>query len=167
MGTPLQEGFTPPAGDARRSLTAKGFSELSWLLAGSRAQPTALYNEAVTLCVTFSLPSPSKVNISTMNSHHLKNSTHSQQQSKGSRNQPFCLQTGWGLNNPRAIKTVAKYRSNKYECVRGICKYVAVPSIMFSMNVMAWNGGDLEKLEMLQNMVGRLASDAPKYLRRY
>ncbi|KAF2352216.1 hypothetical protein FHG87_017029 [Trinorchestia longiramus] len=28
---------------------------------------------------------------------------------------------------------------------------------MFCMNVMAWNGGDREKLEVLQNRVGRLA----------
>ncbi|KAF2354600.1 hypothetical protein FHG87_014645 [Trinorchestia longiramus] len=42
---------------------------------GSRAQLTALYNEAATLCVTDSLPSTSKVNI-TKNSQHLNNSTH-------------------------------------------------------------------------------------------
>ncbi|KAF2347322.1 hypothetical protein FHG87_021923 [Trinorchestia longiramus] len=34
---------------------------------------------------------------------------------------------------------------------------------MFGMNVMAWNGGDLEKLEVLQNRVGRLALGAPKW----
>ncbi|KAF2347708.1 hypothetical protein FHG87_021537 [Trinorchestia longiramus] len=34
---------------------------------------------------------------------------------------------------------------------------------MFGMNVMAWNGGDLEKLEVLQNRVGRLAFGAPKW----
>ncbi|KAF2359719.1 hypothetical protein FHG87_009527 [Trinorchestia longiramus] len=34
---------------------------------------------------------------------------------------------------------------------------------MFGVNVMAWNGGDLEKLEVLQNRVGRLALDAPKW----
>ncbi|KAF2351078.1 hypothetical protein FHG87_018164 [Trinorchestia longiramus] len=33
---------------------------------------------------------------------------------------------------------------------------------MFGMNVMAWNG-DLEKLEVLQNRVGRLALGAPKW----
>ncbi|KAF2356543.1 Armadillo-type fold [Trinorchestia longiramus] len=61
------------------------------------------------------------------------------------------------------LSSVAKYRANKYECVRGIWKYVAVPSIMLGMNVMAWNGGDLEKLEVLQNRVGRLALGAPKW----
>ncbi|KAF2351593.1 hypothetical protein FHG87_017655 [Trinorchestia longiramus] len=34
---------------------------------------------------------------------------------------------------------------------------------MFGMNVMAWNGGDLEKLEVLQHRVGRLALGAPKW----
>ncbi|KAF2350605.1 Protein kinase domain [Trinorchestia longiramus] len=61
------------------------------------------------------------------------------------------------------LSSVAKYRANKYECVIGIWKYVALPSIMFGMNVMAWNGGDLEKLEVLQNRVGRVALSAPKW----
>ncbi|KAF2352389.1 hypothetical protein FHG87_016857 [Trinorchestia longiramus] len=34
---------------------------------------------------------------------------------------------------------------------------------MFGMNVMAWNGGALEKLEVLQNRVGRLALGTPKW----
>ncbi|KAF2365033.1 HAT C-terminal dimerization domain [Trinorchestia longiramus] len=34
---------------------------------------------------------------------------------------------------------------------------------MFGMNVMAWNGGDLEKFEVLQNRVGRVALGAPKW----
>ncbi|KAF2367510.1 hypothetical protein FHG87_001740 [Trinorchestia longiramus] len=58
------------------------------------SQPPYTYNEAAMLCVTDSLPSISKVNISTKKSHHLKKSTHSQQQSKRSRNQPSCLRTG-------------------------------------------------------------------------
>ncbi|KAF2350476.1 hypothetical protein FHG87_018770 [Trinorchestia longiramus] len=35
---------------------------------------------------------------------------------------------------------------------------------MFGMNVMAWNGGDLEKLEVLQNRVGRVALGTPKWM---
>ncbi|KAF2349195.1 hypothetical protein FHG87_020049 [Trinorchestia longiramus] len=42
-------------------------------------------------------------------------------------------------------------------------EYIAVPSVIFGMNVMAWNGGDHEKLEVLQNRVGRLALGAPKW----
>ncbi|KAF2344789.1 hypothetical protein FHG87_024455 [Trinorchestia longiramus] len=34
---------------------------------------------------------------------------------------------------------------------------------MFGMNVMAWNGGDLEKLKVLQNRVGRVPLGAPKW----
>ncbi|KAF2356803.1 hypothetical protein FHG87_012440 [Trinorchestia longiramus] len=45
-------------------------------------------------------------------------------------------QDRWGR-----ISNGAKYRANRYECARGIWKYVAVPSITFGMNVMAWNGG--------------------------
>ncbi|KAF2368260.1 HAT C-terminal dimerization domain [Trinorchestia longiramus] len=41
-------------------------------------------------------PRTSKVNISTKNSHHLNNSTHSRQQI--TRNQPSCLRTGWNSN---------------------------------------------------------------------
>ncbi|KAF2361622.1 hypothetical protein FHG87_007615 [Trinorchestia longiramus] len=33
---------------------------------------------------------------------------------------------------------------------------------MFGMNVMAWNGGDLEKLEVLLNRIGHLAIGTPK-----
>ncbi|KAF2347524.1 hypothetical protein FHG87_021718 [Trinorchestia longiramus] len=79
---------------------------------GSSAQPTAPYNEAATLGITDSLPSTSKVNISIKNSHPLKNSTYSQQQKKGSRNQPSCLPTRWGSNNPRTNK--------KYTCSNSI-----------------------------------------------
>ncbi|KAF2346027.1 hypothetical protein FHG87_023218 [Trinorchestia longiramus] len=35
---------------------------------------------------------------------------------------------------------------------------------MFGMNVMAWNGGDLEKLEVLQNRVGHLVLGTPKWM---
>ncbi|KAF2344791.1 hypothetical protein FHG87_024453 [Trinorchestia longiramus] len=35
---------------------------------------------------------------------------------------------------------------------------------MFGMNIMAWNGGDLEKLEVLQNRVGCLVLGALKWM---
>ncbi|KAF2364674.1 Reverse transcriptase domain [Trinorchestia longiramus] len=54
------------------------------------------------------------------------------------------------------LSSVAKYRANKYECVRGIWKCVAVPSIMFGVNVMAWNG-------VLQNRVAGLALGTLKW----
>ncbi|KAF2348301.1 hypothetical protein FHG87_020942 [Trinorchestia longiramus] len=63
---------------------------------------------------TDSLPSTSKVNISINNSHHLNNSTHSRQPGKESRNQPSCLRTGWGSNNPRTNKfTCSNYASQR------------------------------------------------------
>ncbi|KAF2369076.1 Helicase-associated domain [Trinorchestia longiramus] len=62
------------------------------------------------------------------------------------------------------LSSVAKYRANKYECIRGIWKYVAIPSIMFGMNVMTLNGGDLEKLEVLQNRIEHLPLGAPKWI---
>ncbi|KAF2367276.1 hypothetical protein FHG87_001972 [Trinorchestia longiramus] len=76
---------------------------------GSRSQPTALYNEAATLCVTDARPSAYKVNISSKNSHHLNNSTHSQQQSERRRNQPICLRTEWCSNNLRTNKKCTPY----------------------------------------------------------
>ncbi|KAF2344659.1 hypothetical protein FHG87_024587 [Trinorchestia longiramus] len=35
---------------------------------------------------------------------------------------------------------------------------------MFSMNVMPWNGGDIEKLKVLQNKGGCLALGSPKWM---
>ncbi|KAF2347874.1 hypothetical protein FHG87_021371 [Trinorchestia longiramus] len=42
-----------------------------------------------------------------------------------------------------------------YKCVGGMWNYVAVPSIMFGMNVMAWKGGSIEKLVVVQNRVDK------------
>ncbi|KAF2357131.1 hypothetical protein FHG87_012109 [Trinorchestia longiramus] len=70
----------------------------------SSAQPTALIMRLQRSAHTDSLPSTSKVNISTNNSHHLNNLTHSEQQIKESRNQPSCLRVGWDSSNPRTNK---------------------------------------------------------------
>ncbi|KAF2351636.1 hypothetical protein FHG87_017606 [Trinorchestia longiramus] len=61
--------------------------------AGSRAQPTAHYKEAATVCITNSSTKRFQSQHLHKNSHHLKK-VHSQQQSKGSRNQPSCPLTG-------------------------------------------------------------------------
>ncbi|KAF2368222.1 hypothetical protein FHG87_001018 [Trinorchestia longiramus] len=95
------------------------------IVAGSRAPPTALYNEAATLCVTESRPSTSKVNISAKNSYHLNNSIHSQQESKGCINQPSCLRTGWGSNNPRTNKKCTCSNSPFTLCVLARCQYAS------------------------------------------
>ena len=41
---------------------------------------------------------------------------------------------------------------------------MAVPSIMYGMDVIAWNDNELEKLEMGQNRVARMALNAPRYV---
>ncbi|KAF2348858.1 hypothetical protein FHG87_020386, partial [Trinorchestia longiramus] len=72
-----------------------------WSCSRNRAQPTALNKKSATLCFTDSLPSPSKVIISTKNSHHLKNSTQSQQQKKKKKKPVFLSADKMGSNNSR------------------------------------------------------------------
>ncbi|KAF2353520.1 hypothetical protein FHG87_015718 [Trinorchestia longiramus] len=84
---------------------------------GSKAQLTALYNEAATLCVTDSLPSTSKFIISIKNSHHLNNSTYSQQQNKRSKNQPSYLRTIWAQTTyvlTRSARTPSRHALQLY-----------------------------------------------------
>ncbi|KAF2356182.1 hypothetical protein FHG87_013071 [Trinorchestia longiramus] len=45
------------------------------------------------------------------NSHHLKNSTYNQQQSNERRNQPSCLRTGRGSNNPSTNENCTRNNS--------------------------------------------------------
>ena len=52
---------------------------------------------------------------------------------------------------------MAKFRANKYEVIRGIWKGIAVPSLMYGMNVVNWTNGDMTKLEIVQNKIARLA----------
>ena len=61
------------------------------------------------------------------------------------------------------LASVAKCRSNKYVAVRGIWKALAVPSSMYGMNVINWSVGELQKLEVIQNKVGRVAWGANRY----
>ncbi|KAF2357658.1 hypothetical protein FHG87_011585 [Trinorchestia longiramus] len=80
---------------------------------------------------TDSLPSVYKVNIFIKNSHHLNNSTHCQQQSKESRNQPSCLRTGWSSNNSRTNKKCTCSNSPRAPtfyvpgCVPSKCQYAS------------------------------------------
>ena len=62
------------------------------------------------------------------------------------------------------LGSVARFRANRYECLRGIWKSMAVPSIMYGMNVMKWTKGELDKLEVIQNKVGRMALGANRYV---
>ena len=62
------------------------------------------------------------------------------------------------------LASVARYRANKYLVVRELWKGMAVPSIMYGMNVMNWTECELQKLEMIQNKVGRVALGANRYV---
>ena len=47
--------------------------------------------------------------------------------------------------------------ANKYEVVRGIWKTVAVPGILYAMDTMSWSAEEVNKIEAIQNKVGRQA----------
>ena len=60
--------------------------------------------------------------------------------------------------------SVAKLRSNKYEVIRGIWKSIAVPSLMYGMETIPWTVGELNKMEAVQNKIGRLALGGNKFV---
>ena len=47
--------------------------------------------------------------------------------------------------------------------LRGVWKSVAVPSIVCGLDVMTWNESELEKLEIGQNRIARMALNEPGY----
>ena len=61
------------------------------------------------------------------------------------------------------LASVARYRANKYVTVRELWKTLAVPSIMYGMNVLNWSEHELQKLEVIQNKVERVALGANRY----
>ena len=61
------------------------------------------------------------------------------------------------------LASIARYRANKYLVVRELWKGMAVPSIMYGMNVLNWTECELQKLEVIQNKVGRIALGANRY----
>ena len=62
------------------------------------------------------------------------------------------------------LSSVARTRANKYEVVRGVWKGMAVPSLMYGLETMRWTKNDLDKLEVVQNKVGRIALGANRYV---
>ena len=56
--------------------------------------------------------------------------------------------------------SIAKFRANKYEVGRGLWKGVAVPSLMYGMDTVKWSKEEIDKMEVIQNRVGRLALGA-------
>ena len=51
-------------------------------------------------------------------------------------------------------------RACKYDVLREVWKSVAVPSVMYGINVVPWNESEIEKLDVGQN---RMALNAPRY----
>ena len=61
------------------------------------------------------------------------------------------------------LGSVARCRANKYEIVRGLWKGMAVPSIMYGLETTVWTKNELERMEVIQNKVGRIALGANRY----
>ena len=61
------------------------------------------------------------------------------------------------------LGSAARIRAAKYDVIREVWKSVAIPSIMYGMDVIAWNDSEIEKLEVGQNRIARMALNAPRY----
>ncbi|MPC72494.1 hypothetical protein E2C01_066803 [Portunus trituberculatus] len=61
------------------------------------------------------------------------------------------------------LGSVARMRASKYGVLREVWKSVTVSSIMYGMDVIAWNKREIDKLEVGQCRVARLALNAPRY----
>ena len=75
--------------------------------------------------------------------------------SKAKNDRIFRANQWWGR-----LGSVSRLRSNKYEVCRMIWKAVAVPSLMYGMEVIDWSVGEISRMEVIQNKVGRLALGA-------
>ncbi|KAF2346287.1 hypothetical protein FHG87_022957 [Trinorchestia longiramus] len=93
---------------------------------GSRAQVcTYIYMRRLKRSVSKdSLPSASKVSTSAKNSHHQElNSQPTTEQRE--KNQPSCLRTGWGSNNPRTNKTSTCFNFAHPGALPARCQYAS------------------------------------------
>ena len=63
------------------------------------------------------------------------------------------------------LGSAARMRASKYDVLREVWKSVVVPSIMYGMDVIAWNESEIDRLEVGQNSsrVPRMALNAPRY----
>ena len=61
------------------------------------------------------------------------------------------------------LSSVARNRANKYEVVRGVWKGMSVPSLMYGLETISWTGKDIDKMEVVQNKVGRTALGANRF----
>ena len=62
------------------------------------------------------------------------------------------------------LGSVARCRANKYEVIRGLWMGVAIPSIMYGLETTVWTRKVLNRLEVVQNMTGRIALGANRYV---
>ena len=53
--------------------------------------------------------------------------------------------------------SIAKFRANKYEVIRGIWKNIALPSLLYGMDTIPWTINEINQLEIIQNKIGRMA----------
>ena len=60
------------------------------------------------------------------------------------------------------LASMAKFRSNKYEMIRGLWKTAGVPAVMYGAGVISWTKEELNKLETIQNDIGRVALGATR-----
>ena len=54
-------------------------------------------------------------------------------------------------------------RAKKSDVLREVWKSVAVPSVMYGMEVIAWNENKIDKSEVGQNRAAIMALNAPRY----
>ena len=57
------------------------------------------------------------------------------------------------------LGSAARMRASKYDVLREVWKSVAVP--WYGMDVIAWNESEIDRLEVGQNRVARMALNAP------
>ena len=74
-------------------------------------------------------------------------------------NRIFKANQWWGR-----LCSIVKFRSNRYEIIRGIWKNIVVPSLLHGMDVVNWTMSEINKLESIQNKIGRLALGANKFV---
>ena len=61
------------------------------------------------------------------------------------------------------LGSAVRMRASKYDMLKEIWKSVAVPSVMYGMEVITWNESEIDKLEIGQNRVARMALNIPRY----
>ena len=76
-----------------------------------------------------------------------------------------CEKLRISLVNPwvSRLESAPGMRASKYDVLREVWKKVAVLSVMYGMDVIAWNKNEIDKIQVWQNRVVRVALNAPMY----